>query len=115
MLRPRMDEQLDVVARLEAKLLSEFDLLRNELRYVEDGEDLSLEVQFKDRATVIKVILNLLYDLVSKDMSGLGIARKLYEGKLFKQLQELIKLNTDETGYLIEPFLPKCKLINFNY
>lgn len=40
-IRPRMEEQFNVVQRLETKLVTELDNLENEMTYVDDEEDMS--------------------------------------------------------------------------
>lgn len=88
-----MEEQLDIVAKFESRLLAEFAIFKEDASYIDEEEDLSCELSHKDRAGVIKVFLHNLQELVSRDLNGVGIGRKIQEGKLFTSLQDIIKLN----------------------
>lgn len=55
-----MEESLDLVTRLETRLLIELDNLQVEMNYINEEEDMSNEVFFKDRTQIIRILLQIL-------------------------------------------------------
>ena len=61
--RPRLEEQFDIVNRLGKRLIFEVDHLEDKFEYINEVTT----VDFKDRTFIIKYILSILSELVSRD------------------------------------------------
>ena len=65
--RPRIEEQFDIIRRLVKRLQFEIDHLESSFTLCSDEEDLSLEVEQKDRQSLIRQILIILTELLQRD------------------------------------------------
>ncbi|CDW76386.1 ubiquitin-protein ligase [Stylonychia lemnae] len=105
-LRPRMDEQHEIVSKITTRLIFELDNL-NSTFYMLKQDEKTQEIEQKERQLIIKSLLLTLSDLTSRDYQNLEIGRRVSETKILQSLQKVVGFNNDQQGHLIDDFFSR--------